>query len=738
MRRVRGPLSLAVAMTVGFGLMVTAPPVLAATTSPNVVLVDYNGGQYQISTTTLTGPAGATFVFQNRIQGQSLYLQNGTGSVSLGGTNCTANHTCGVAASADGTYTVTSAGTISVNTGAVDGSFTITIVDGAGTSDAQPPRATINFDANGGTCSTTSTGAVLMGSWAPVPSTGTCVRTGWTLLGFSTSPTNAPGSVFIPAGGSTAVTGDNTLYAQWTIRVAADWTSNDCPGADVKDINAGESVTLPVAKVCGSEILAGWGLSPGLGTPVTYAPGQTVAPTENLTVWAVWSPVRQVTLTCQVAPGSPADMAPVGNDLPMTLPTSCHDEQVAVWTTLADGGGTSYPAGSTYRTTSDIVLYAQTHSGAVTITWHGNGGTCPSKPTSVPWGSTFAPATCTRFGQVITDWTTDGTASGTSLIGTALRGPVDAYPIWAVVPVAGVNWVFKCAAAFIPATWNATARRFEVTLPAAADCDNAPYSLMSWNTAVDGSGTSVQPGETIPLPASAFFAAQWGVPVTFNYNVPAGGASCPTTTILEPFGRAFTMPASSTCDRAGYLLSNWATTPTWTLGVDPHLAQPGASMTLLAPVTYYAWWGYPIEIAFDPDGRSCTTTSITVGLGGLFTLPSADSCTRSEYRLTGWAFTASAARPYLAPGSTGMAIFFGQPRLVAQWASTSHCLAAPAPKVDWHDCDKRDATLTGVNLSGANLSHALFDRAQLSGAALTGANVTGASFTGATLTNAIL
>jgi uncharacterized protein YjbI with pentapeptide repeats len=74
------------------------------------------------------------------------------------------------------------------------------------------------------------------------------------------------------------------------------------------------------------------------------------------------------------------------------------------------------------------------------------------------------------------------------------------------------------------------------------------------------------------------------------------------------------------------------------------------------------------------------------------------------------------------------------------------CSDPPAPKVDWHGCDKAGRNLTKANLSGADLSGAnLHDTtlrdadlhdAYLQGANLTDANLNGANLGGADLSGA--
>lgn len=65
-----------------------------------------------------------------------------------------------------------------------------------------------------------------------------------------------------------------------------------------------------------------------------------------------------------------------------------------------------------------------------------------------------------------------------------------------------------------------------------------------------------------------------------------------------------------------------------------------------------------------------------------------------------------------------------------------NCNAAPAPKVNWRECDKSGIWLRESDLSGANLSRARFNGTDLSASRFPSANLTQADFSYATLNQA--
>jgi hypothetical protein len=77
-----------------------------------------------------------------------------------------------------------------------------------------PVEHTLGFNANGGTCTLTSSGPIIDGVWIQVPTAQQCSRPGYTLLGWNPRADGGDPLGFDP-GGWTVMTGDNELYAIW-------------------------------------------------------------------------------------------------------------------------------------------------------------------------------------------------------------------------------------------------------------------------------------------------------------------------------------------------------------------------------------------------------------------------------------------------------------------------------------------------------------------------------------------
>jgi hypothetical protein len=173
-----------------------------------------------VSPNLLNAQVGDTFTITNTsnrdvsLRGSiSRILRDPRNCESAGSPYCvltTAQRTDTFVVDALGSFTVT------VYTGGGFGAVigTVTLSGSAGT--FVPPLATftLEFIGNDGTCSVTNSGPVETGVWTTVPTVAQCTREGHTLLGWNPKPDGSDPLGFAP-GGSTLVTGANTLYAIW-------------------------------------------------------------------------------------------------------------------------------------------------------------------------------------------------------------------------------------------------------------------------------------------------------------------------------------------------------------------------------------------------------------------------------------------------------------------------------------------------------------------------------------------
>ena len=633
-------------------------------------------------------------------------------------------------------FTVIGFGVISIQSGGQSAPALFGIGPAAPTEPA-PVYSTLTYDANGGACSVSTSGPVEHGKSTPVPTASQCARTQYTLIGFSTSRDGTSGLSF-PPGGSPVVTGDNTLFAQWRpvgVEITYDANvslSDQCLAGGVNVTNRRVTVVVTGALASAAPCtpptygLAGWSSTADgstgdwpLGSESTKVGNQG----DRITLYARWAPWPRLTSVCMS--GQSYTTAVLTPGAKITLPVTCGTppRPVARWTTEQNGSGTSYAAGSEVDLSGGaptLLIYSQAPP-SLKATWHAEGGTgaCAAgsggtkATTQIARGANLTAPACAKTGFALVAWTSDGLATSPNLVGSVVESDVVAHAVWRAIPNLGAFWSPKCPPTITPAVWNPATSVFEGRLPDDSACPNAPYTVRSWNTAADGSGTDVMPGAKVTMGASAWYYPQWGIPVTFDFNVEGAANSsaiCPTQTIIEPFGKPFVLPDTSACQPAGFLLADWASTPTWQ--VTSTASAPGATVTLWVPKTYYAWWGSPLTVNFHAGPGSCTTTTKAVATYGLYTLPGGPDCTLTGYRLDGWTTTAGASFPLFDGGAQVIALApVGDTiDLYARWVEVSNrCAEAPGPWVDWHGCDKRTVNLDNLNMKGANLENTRLD-----------------------------
>jgi uncharacterized repeat protein (TIGR02543 family) len=145
-------------------------------------------------------------------------------------------------------------------------------------------NCTITFSSNGGSSVSPITG-VTEGSSISLP---TSTRTGYHFDGWFSAETG--GTLYSTGIDRYTVTGDVTMYAQWTIEYTVRFLHSPSNGGpDVPPISAplGAQITLPSpTNYYGN--LQGWYTEPDkMGT--RYAPGSSLVITGNLTLYSWWS-----------------------------------------------------------------------------------------------------------------------------------------------------------------------------------------------------------------------------------------------------------------------------------------------------------------------------------------------------------------------------------------------------------------------------------------------------------------
>ncbi len=238
-----------------------------------------------------------------------------------------------------------------------------TTYDGAQTLTAEwtPKTYTLTYDANGGTCSTSSKSVTYNSAYGTLA---TPVRTGYSFNGWYTTKT---GSTEVTS--STNCTGDATIYAHWTANTYT-ITYYARRGASVSPQTKtyGVSLTLSTKPInAPSEwTFLGWNTS-STATTALYSAGGTYTANKSATLYGVWKRDFQITYDANDGTGAPSTQtitiyntaeSASNVELSSTAPTRTN-YRFDSWNTKANGSGTNYAPGATISTLSDnINLYA--------------------------------------------------------------------------------------------------------------------------------------------------------------------------------------------------------------------------------------------------------------------------------------------------------------------------------------------------------------------------------------------
>jgi outer membrane protein OmpA-like peptidoglycan-associated protein len=139
-----------------------------------------------------------------------------------------------------------------------------------------------------------------------------------------------------------------------------------------------------------------------------------------------------------------------------------------------------------------------------------------------------------------------------------------------------------------------------VTLPGGTGLIEAGYTLTSWNTAANGSGTSYGLGQSVLLTEPLTLYAQWTeTATTITVSFDANGGSGSLASLSGASGASVTLPGASSIVRPGFTLASWNSASNGS-GTS---YSPGQSLTLTSTLTLYAQWkSVPTSTLFGAVG----------------------------------------------------------------------------------------------------------------------------------------
>jgi uncharacterized repeat protein (TIGR02543 family) len=459
------------------------------------------------------------------------------------------------------------------------------------------PTYTLTYDSNsatgGGTVPTDGSSPYTSGATVTVlGNTGSLVKTGFTFNGWNTAA-NGSGTSYA-ASATFSISGNTTLYAQWTpvptYTVTFDSNGGTPTPSPITGVVSGNTVTLPAAPTQSGFTFNGWNTAAnGSGSAFTASTPVTA----DVTVYAQWTAVVPDTFAV-IYDGNSATggTVPTDGSSPYTSGTTVTvlDNTGSLvktgytfggWNTAADGSGTNYAAASTFSISSNTTLYAQwTPVPTYTLTYDSNsatGGTVPTDGSS-PYtsGATVTvlgnTGSLVKTGFTFNGWNTAANGSGTSYAASAtfsISGNTTLYAQWTPVPTYTVTFDSNGGTP-TPSPITGVVSGNTVTLPAAPT--QSGFTFNGWNTAANGSGSAFT--ASTPVTADVTVYAQWtaeetSTTYTLTYTAGANGSiigTSPQTVVSGADGSAVTAVPNS-----GYHFVNWSDSSTANPRTDTHV-----------------------------------------------------------------------------------------------------------------------------------------------------------------------
>ncbi len=446
-------------------------------------------------------------------------------------------------------------------------------------------------------------------------------------------------------------------------------------------------------------VFTGWATTPG--GSVAYANGASFPFSANTTLYAVWAAIvynanggTGTMLNTTWTPPAPTVSLSTNGFSPTGSPTPTFRG----WDTNpnASPSAPTYTAGQSIPVPSSVMtLYAIWDPPIITsITYNANGGIGSEATQSGTAGSSVTLAGgsgMSRSGFTLASWNTAANGSGPtyskSEVITMPTGGLQLYAIWTAD---SVSITYNVNGGTGSEGTQSGAVGSSVTLASGSGMSRSGFSLASWNTAANGSGTTYSKSEVITMPVGGLsLFAQWTDLPTITYSGNGGSGSVASQSAAE----ASTVTLRSNAfTKSGATFLGWgtdssATAATYDAGESISMPADGLSLYAIwsdssgggggtpepSPTPTPALW----TLTYDPNGGTCTKTQDQAYDTAWITLPDSSACTRAGYLYTGWNTAANGSGlAFTTGGSTQMT---SDNTVYAQWRKITLPLLPPAP-----------------------------------------------------------
>lgn len=542
---------------------------------------------------------------------------------------------------------------------------------------------TVTFNANGGSCSTSSKTVTYDSTYTGLP---TPTRAGYTFVGWYTA---ANGGTKIE--NSTKVTNANahTLYAHWSansVSVTFNGNGGSC-SANTATVTFDATYTgLPTATREGYDF-AGWYTAANGGTKVENGTKVTNANAHML--YAHWTG-KQYTITFNAnggtINGSSTKTVTNGGTYGTLAIASKPGYMLQGWYT-AVSGGSKIESTSAVNLTGNQTLYAHWTVASYIVTLDANGGyigssTIFTSTKNVVYGKTYGTLpSASRTEYIFDGWYTaaDGGTEVTSETIVTATADHTLYARWREMPYTVTFVANYPGGADFTKEYKKNAPMGE--LPAAPD--RVGYSFTGWFTTAKG-GKAVTTATVVSTDTTYY--AQWK-PGQYTLTYDSNGGACNTASKVVTFDTKYgTLP---TATRKGYRFAGWYDDSTAGTAITANsVVSKGADHTI-----YAHWTPNTYLIVFDATGGICNTDSRTVTYEKAYgylpdgTVGNLPAPTKTGYDFDGW-FTMESGGEKITRESVVM-IAAGH-TVYAQWKARQYTVT-----FDKNDAEANPATITG-------------------------------------------
>ena len=491
-------------------------------------------------------------------------------------------------------------------------------------------------------------------------------KPGYTVQGWATSPngamvyTNGQSVTDLAAAGETV-----TLYAVWKVNTCTVTYNANGGSGEMADssFTYGEEQNLRKNTFTRpGYTFRGWATSASAASPAysDEQSGSSLTTTANgaVTLYALWGRVYTVTYDKNAADatGTMEDSLFVEDEAQNLRANAFTRAGYAFvgWATSASAASPAYSDGQSIRRTSSGTLYAVWRT-VYTVTYDANGGSGDMADTHFVYdiAQNLRLNAFTRTGYAFMGWSRSSTATSrtytdgqsVSYLSAEADGIVPLFAVWS----AGAYTVAYDANGG-SGTMYSQAFTFGIAQNLYTnDFARTGYTFAGWTIAANGSGTVYADGQSVfdmagTMGATVTLHAKWNAIVYYvNYDRNGGSGNMDSQSFTYDIAQNL---RANTFTRTGYTFVGWAMSPN-----DPAVYADGQNVsnltaTAYGSITLYAVWkAHAYTVVYHANSGDGSMADSAFTYDAPQNLPP-NTFTRLNYRLDGWATTASGAVAY--------------------------------------------------------------------------------------------